>query len=557
MIIDLPETTTREVNQTLVDERGKWGAIALGRVLTLVIDAGTSDPETAIAAANSASRQNPSRIIVLSATGTESGRLDAQIRVGSDAGAGEVVVLTHHPDVSDDLDTLVLPLLLPDAPVVAWWPGDAPSAPAKTPIGALAQRRVTSAGETADPVAALVKLSANYTPGDTDLAWTRTTVWRGLIAAALDRPPFEPVTKVTVTGERHHPSVDLLAAWLGLKLGCPVEIIREDCAPAITQVRLDRGSGPIIFSRPDGKVAELYRPGAPLQTIPLPIRSLGEAVAEELRTLGEDGVYGEVLAEFARTARPPRSVLVLKNTAEVEDRAADALFDLIARELRDPQKVFHLGLTGGGVGIGSLRALARRSDLDQLDWKRVHLWWGDERFLAHGDPERNETQAREALLDSLVERGLLTEENIHPMAALTDEVKDPGMAAKLYAAEMAEHSPAGKATPNFDVLLLGMGPDGHVASLFPDLAGVSSSGVSAVGVWDSPKPPPLRVSLSFEAIEGAKRVWLLAAGAEKADAIAGAQTLPRTMLPAAGATGIEETIWWLDEGSALGLADSS
>ncbi len=295
MIIDLPNTTTREVAQRLVSERTEWGAVALGRVLSLIVDVGDTDPEEAIAAANRASRQNPCRVIVLSSSLDTPGRMDAQIRVGSDAGAGEVILLRHSREETPDLDTLVLPLLLPDAPIVAWWPHGAPSNPSEAPIGRLADRRITSSTETPDPFMSLHTLAKNYKAGDTDLAWTRTTVWRGLIAAALDQPPFEPVQRVTISGESTHPSVDLLAAWMSMRLGCPVEIVRMECAPALVQVRMDRESGPIEFYRPDGKIAALTRPGSPVQTIPLPIRGLDECIAEELRRLGADAVYGEVL----------------------------------------------------------------------------------------------------------------------------------------------------------------------------------------------------------------------------------------------------------------------
>ena len=123
-------------------------------------------------------------------------------------------------------------------------------------------------------------------------------MWRSLLAAARDQSPLEPVERVVVTGEKGHPSVDLIAAWLGSELGCPSDVVRLEGAPALTEVRLERPSGAIVFSRPDGKVATLSRPGIPPQTIPLPIRGLDEAVAEELRQLGEDAVYGDVLQAF-------------------------------------------------------------------------------------------------------------------------------------------------------------------------------------------------------------------------------------------------------------------
>lgn len=296
MIIDLPDTTTRAINRRLVKARDEGGAIALGRVLTLIIDADAHDPEEAIEAANAASREHPCRIIVLTEpTGSRESGLDAQIRLGGDAGASEVVVLRISGGVTRHVDTLVMPLLLPDAPIVVWWPYDVPSNPSEHPLGQMAQRRITDTTTCARPGRALRDLARVYTDGDTDLAWTRATLWRGLIAATLDQPPYEPVQRVVVTGESTHPSVDLMAAWLAQALRCPVEIQRVPGAPAITQVRLQRASGDIVLDRPDGKTAALHQPDQPEHRIALPIRQLRECLVEELRRLDADEVYGEVL----------------------------------------------------------------------------------------------------------------------------------------------------------------------------------------------------------------------------------------------------------------------
>ena len=296
MIIDLPDTTTRAINRRLVKARDEGGAIALGRVLTLIIDADSHDPEEAIEAANAASREHPCRIIVLTEpTGSRTSSLDAQIRLGGDAGASEVVVLRISGGVTRHVDTLVMPLLLPDAPIVVWWPYDVPSNPSEHPLGQMAQRRITDTTTCQRPGRALRDLARVYTDGDTDLAWTRATLWRGLIAATLDQPPFEPVQRAVVTGESTHPSVDLMAAWLAQALRCPVEIERVPGAPAITQVRLQRASGDIVLDRPDGKTASLLQPDQPEHRIALPIRQLRECLVEELRRLDADEVYGEVL----------------------------------------------------------------------------------------------------------------------------------------------------------------------------------------------------------------------------------------------------------------------
>jgi glucose-6-phosphate dehydrogenase assembly protein OpcA len=298
VIIDLPRTTTNEVNKRLVKLRDEGGAVALGRVLTLVVDVGTQDVEEAIAAANDASREHPCRVIVIAqaADGGTEGELHAQIRLGGDAGASEVIVLRPSAQLVPYADTLVMPLLLPDAPIVTWWPYEPPEDPAHHPLGRMAQRRITDSTSCASPQDVLRRLAGVHQPGDTDLAWTRITLWRGLLAAALDQPPFEPVTKVIVSGESTHPSVDLLAAWLAEDLDCAVEVERIDDARAITCVRLQRRSGDIVLDRPDGKTAALRQPEQPEHRIALPIRQLRECLAEELRRLDPDEVFAETLA---------------------------------------------------------------------------------------------------------------------------------------------------------------------------------------------------------------------------------------------------------------------
>lgn len=295
MIIDIPATTTGAVAKKLIKLREEGGAVALGRVLTLIILADEGCANTAIDAANVASREHPCRIIVLITTPTTSGSLDAEIRVGGDAGASEVILLRGSRSMLEHADTLIMPLLLPDAPIVAWWPGTPPDKPSTDPIGAMAHRRITDCCDLDDPQSSLARLRSAYEPGDTDLAWTRTTLWRSLIAATLDLPPFEPVRSARVTGNPAHPSVDLIAAWLARQLRCPVEVERVEGAQAVTRVELTRRSGVIALSRPEGKVAVLSQPGQPDHEIPLPVRRLDECVSEELRRLDPDEFYGEVL----------------------------------------------------------------------------------------------------------------------------------------------------------------------------------------------------------------------------------------------------------------------
>ncbi|WP_432498360.1 glucose-6-phosphate dehydrogenase assembly protein OpcA [Kineococcus gypseus] len=298
MIIDLPSTSTSAINKALVDLRDSGGAVALGRVLTLVVVTDDAHAESAIAAANEASREHPCRVLVL-ARGNKRGaaRLDAQIRVGGDAGASEVVVLRAYGPLVEHGETTVVSLLLPDAPIVAWWPGVAPEDVGADPVGRIAQRRITDSAEARDPRKALEQRRATYRAGDTDLAWTRLTNWRALLAAALDQPPFERVTSITVAGAPDSPSTELLAAWLAVKLDAPVVRVRTKKGTGVQSVRLQRPSGDVELVRPDQNVATLTQPGQPDRRMALARRPVKDCLSEELRRLDPDEVYGEVLRE--------------------------------------------------------------------------------------------------------------------------------------------------------------------------------------------------------------------------------------------------------------------
>ncbi|MBN9607001.1 MAG: glucose-6-phosphate dehydrogenase assembly protein OpcA [Actinomycetales bacterium] len=297
MIVDLPATTISQVSKTLVRIREEGGAVALGRVLTLVIATRDGEAEEAIEAANDASREHPMRVIVLAdVAGAEDG-LDAQIRVGGDAGASEVIVLRPHGAVAQDEESLVTGLLLPDAPVVVWWPREHPPAPAESELGRMAQRRITDAAAAGDPIRSITALARGYSPGDTDFSWTRLTRWRAQLAAVLDQPPYEPVESVVVSGAGDSPSTELLAAWLRLQLDVPVtlEVNTSHGSSGIHGVILHRASGPIELVREMPNVARLTQPGQPQHDVSLPRRSLPDCLAEELRRLDPDDLFGEVV----------------------------------------------------------------------------------------------------------------------------------------------------------------------------------------------------------------------------------------------------------------------
>jgi glucose-6-phosphate dehydrogenase assembly protein OpcA len=300
VIIDLPTTNSSKINKALVDLREKGGSIALGRVLTLVIVTEEAASEDPIAAANAASFEHPCRVIVV-ARGSKraSPRLDAQIRVGGDAGASEVVVLRLYGSLVDHGASVVVPLLLADSPVVVWWPGDAPDVPADDPIGMLGDRRITDASAAKRPIAQLGKRRDSYRPGDTDLAWTRITRWRGLLASTLDQPPHDKITEATVAGAADSPSADLLAAWLALQLKVPVKRIKSPIksGPGLHSVHLCRRAGDISLVRPQTITAELKVANQPERHVALPRRGLRDCLSEELRRLDADDVYFEVLSK--------------------------------------------------------------------------------------------------------------------------------------------------------------------------------------------------------------------------------------------------------------------
>ncbi|HVT67582.1 MAG TPA: 6-phosphogluconolactonase [Trebonia sp.] len=224
------------------------------------------------------------------------------------------------------------------------------------------------------------------------------------------------------------------------------------------------------------------------------------------------------------------------------DRVIDGVADAIAS-----RGGAHVVLTGGGIGTKVLAELAAAPARDTVDWRRVDFWWGDERFVPADDPERNSKGARDALLSKID----VDPARVHVMEGPDGPDGDnPEASAARYAAELKAAAEPGREVPAFDIAMFGIGPEGHVASLFPDQPAVRDSR-PVVAVHDSPKPPPTRISLTFGAIEAAREVWVLASGAEKAEAVAAAASgTPREQLPAAGARGAERTLFLIDEAAA-------
>ncbi|GAA1586223.1 glucose-6-phosphate dehydrogenase assembly protein OpcA [Actinomadura kijaniata] len=300
MNIDLTDTSTRRIQDALTQARHLMGGPAVGMVLTLIIVTDESAQYDAVRAATEAAREHPCRVLTVisrDARGSSS-RLDAEIRMG-ETGPGETVLLRMYGPLAEHADSVVVPLLMPDTPVVTWWPGGkVPKAPAEDPLGRLAQRRVTDSYAARDRLGTLARLAEAYRPGDTDFTWTRLTSWRSLLAAALDQP-HDDILSGCVSAEPDSPSAELLAAWLSVRLGVPVTREVSE-GPGITGVRMTTGEGDIEVSRPDGRVATLSRPGQPDRQVSLMRRPMSELLAEELRRLDPDEVYQDASARFAK-----------------------------------------------------------------------------------------------------------------------------------------------------------------------------------------------------------------------------------------------------------------
>ena len=304
MTIDLTDTTTSAIHDALRQARLRLGGVASGMVLTLVIVTDEGAQYDAVRAASAAGRQHPCRILVIIIRRPEQqSRLDAEILVG-ETSPGETVLLRMYGPLGQHADSVVAPLLLPDTPVVTWWPDVVPPIPAQDPMGALAQRRITDTAGAGSPRDVLNRLAAGYHPGDTDLAWTRATPWRSLLAATMDQPSGA-VTGGTVSAEAGNPTADLLAAWLSHDFG--VEIGTEPSAgPGITEVSFTTDDGEILITRPDGRVAHLRRPGQPERRVALHRRDTTELLEEELRRLDPDDVYAEVLEQLRHSGAAAR-----------------------------------------------------------------------------------------------------------------------------------------------------------------------------------------------------------------------------------------------------------
>ncbi|WP_322766839.1 glucose-6-phosphate dehydrogenase assembly protein OpcA [Frankia sp. Cr1] len=293
------DTTGTDVVKALAAERRSAGALAFGLALTLVVVVDEKHVSVAESAATTAAAAHPCRllIVVRRQVDASNSRLDAEVSIGGRLGPGEAVVMRMFGRLSLHAESVVLPLLAPDAPVVTWWHDVPPDRIAYDPLGVFADRRVTDASVAEDPIAALRQRAADFAPGDTDLAWTRLTAWRTLIAAAFDSLIEKP-RAVTIVGGDVDPSVRLLSGWFSDRLNLAVNL-ETKAHRGLAEVRFDLDDGELTVARQDSRTAVLKRPGQPDRAVPLTERGLGDLLAEELRRLDHDGPYADALAAWS------------------------------------------------------------------------------------------------------------------------------------------------------------------------------------------------------------------------------------------------------------------
>jgi glucose-6-phosphate dehydrogenase assembly protein OpcA len=301
-VIELTDTNSSAIAAEFVRARTRAGSPAMGMVMTLIVVVDEDNAEAAMDNARKATHEHPARVLgVVLGDGRGAAVVNAQVGTGAGWG-GEAAVIRLEGEVVKHADSVVLPLLLPDSPVAIWWPHDPPDDPADDPLGRLAKRRITDAAEvTRGKTKALSVQCSSYVAGNTDLAWTRLTPWRALLAAALDQHQLK-VTSAKVVSERISPSAELLAAWLRDRLR--VEVTRSSSSgPGITEVELETKEGPIRIARADGRLATFTSPDRPDRPIALKRRNLPELLAEELRRLDEDDVYAATMKRMNKKAR--------------------------------------------------------------------------------------------------------------------------------------------------------------------------------------------------------------------------------------------------------------
>ena len=324
------DTTGTDIVHALLTERRAAGALASGLALTLIAVVDEKHVREAEEAATLAASAHPCRLLIVVRRSIDTdNRLDAEVQVGGRLGPTEAVIMRMYGRLTLHAESVVLPLLAPDAPVVTWWHGTPPDEIATDALGVLGNRRITDCAQCDDPLAALQQRAVDFAPGDTDLSWTRATPWRSLLASALDAVDATPAA-ARVSCEQGNPTATLLAGWLRQRLG--IEVTVEDSrGPGITEVEISakRPNGDsydVQITRPDGRLATLTRTGEPDRALPLARREIGDLLAEELRRMDPDYVYAETLAtvtgETGLEGRPAVRTHVWRDPAANSSEAA-------------------------------------------------------------------------------------------------------------------------------------------------------------------------------------------------------------------------------------------
>jgi glucose-6-phosphate dehydrogenase assembly protein OpcA len=318
-VIGLWDTTGREVVKALSAERRSAGGVTSGLALTLIVVVDEKRVREAEAAATIAAAAHPCRLLVVVRTEPKrpESRLDAEIVVGGRLGPCEAVVMRMYGRLGLHAESVVMPLLAPDVPVVTWWHGEPPERIATDFLGVVADRRVTDTAQAADPVVALRTRAEDYAPGDTDLAWTRITPWRTLVAGAFDILSAQ-VTGATVTAPATDPTAALMRGWLSARLGIDTTLTETTEFPRMRSVELTCVDGTTLKLTRDNDSAVFSRDGQD-QQLPLVRRPLGDELAEELRRLDADQIYANALSAMSGVAdlqdRPPTRVHVWNDPA--------------------------------------------------------------------------------------------------------------------------------------------------------------------------------------------------------------------------------------------------
>ncbi len=454
------------------------------------------------------------------------------MRVG-ESSSGESILLRISGELTKHAESVVLPLLLPDSPVVVWWPGKPPTNPSEDAIGQLARRRLTDAEATDSPIRSLKAVGREYAPGDTDLSWTRLTPWRALLAAALDQSTGK-VTGGTVVAGTGNPAATLLVAWLESRLKVPITLRKGD---------IEQISSVVLHSAAGDVRDRTHRP----DVVPL----------QRARLLAARGAARRSYARRAagRGPAPPRRRRHLRGDHSPPARRHDAHRGLPGRgDAGDDDRVDccrsasptsrphgrrpSVVLTGGTIAIDA----TRRSRPVTVDWTNVDFYWGDERFVPEGHADRNDQQAQ----GRLPRLGWAC-----PQSASTRCLRTAATSA--WPTQQTRTATSSRETRSTSCCSA-WAPTATWRRCSPGSSSCTRPSDESVEVFNSPKPPPERITMTFPTLNNADAVWFLVSGDGKAEAVAralGDGTIDDT--PATGVTGATETLWLLDEAAASQL----